>query len=260
LSRRHLTFASGREVLAATIDEAEGHTGLLIVSGGNEVRTGAFSGQAQMAARIAAAGFPVFRFDRSGVGDSTGENRGFRGSGADILAALATFRREMPNVQRVVGFGNCDAASALMLLRGDMCDALILSNPWTFEDDDGEEVLPPAEAIRARYAKKLRSPTEVFRLLKGEVSLSRLSKGLKALLRPYTEPTSLAQAMATGLDAATKPYVILIAGNDRTGQAFAAQWAGTNGSIHRCEGASHAYVEPFAREWLEQHVLAMMRG
>ncbi len=55
-----------------TLDDAPGTTGLLIVSGGNEVRAGAFAGQARLAAEIAAAGHPVFRFDRRGVGDSTG--------------------------------------------------------------------------------------------------------------------------------------------------------------------------------------------
>src|SRR6188768_4031138 len=101
MSREHLTFACAGDTLVGTLDDAVGASGLLLVSGGNEIRAGAFSGQAELAARIAAAGFPVFRFDRRGVGDSTGENRGFRDSGEDIAAALTSFRHECPGLARV---------------------------------------------------------------------------------------------------------------------------------------------------------------
>ncbi|OZA91133.1 MAG: esterase, partial [Erythrobacter sp. 34-65-8] len=88
MSRLALTFECQGQALAGTLDTAPGKTGLLIVSGGNEIRAGAFSGQARLAAQIAGAGFPVFRFDRRGVGDSEGENKGFRHSAKDIAAAL----------------------------------------------------------------------------------------------------------------------------------------------------------------------------
>lgn len=260
MSRRHLTFACAGETLFATLDEAPGTVGLLIVTGGNEVRSGAFGGQAQLAARFAAAGFPVFRFDRRGVGDSTGTNRGFRDETLDILASIATFRQQCPNMNRMVAFGNCDAASALMLMRGDMCDGLVLSNPWTFDDSTSGDALPPPEAIRARYASKLRNPAEIGRLLRGQISFSRLFKGLISSLRKVPQLSSLAQEMATGLDAATKPYVILLAGNDRTAQAFAAGWDGANGEVRHCAGASHAFAEPHASKWLDDQILAMLNG
>jgi predicted alpha/beta hydrolase len=121
MSRLPLTFGCGTLRLAATLDTAPGTAGLLIVSGGNEIRSGAFGGQAELAARIARAGFPVFRFDRRGVGDSEGENRGFRRSARDIAAAIEAFRAIAPQIERVVAFGNCDAASALMLGGGAGC-------------------------------------------------------------------------------------------------------------------------------------------
>lgn len=264
MTRSHFVFECEGETIACTLDDAAGDVGLLIVSGGNETRAGAFSGMAHLAERIAAAGFPVLRFDRRGIGDSTGENRGFRHCREDILAALATLREACPQVQRVVAFGNCDAASALMLMAGDRCDALVLSNPWTFDTQDGAEdeaaALPPPAAIRARYWAKLRNPRELWRLVTGGVDLARLRRGLGAAARKGPAPTSLAQEMAAGLDACGKPYVILIAGSDRTGQAFAASWQGENGELHRCAGAGHAYAEPHAREWLERQLLAMLRG
>jgi alpha-beta hydrolase superfamily lysophospholipase len=92
--RRLIEFPCEGETLFGTLDEAPGTTGLLIVSGGNEIRVGAHRGMALLAGRLAGAGHPVFRFDRRGIGDSTGENHGFESSADDIAAAAAAFRRE----------------------------------------------------------------------------------------------------------------------------------------------------------------------
>ena len=257
MSRYHLTFACEGDTLVGTVDDAAGASGLLLVTGGNEIRAGAFAGQAQLAARVAAAGFPVFRFDRRGIGDSTGANRGFRASGGDVSAALAAFRRECPGLGRVVGFGNCDAASALMLGAGLGCDALLLANPWTIEHDDGA---PPPAAIRERYAAKLRDPKELVRLATGKVSLRKLAEGVGRALRPAPPPSSLAMAMAEGLARFAGPVAILLAGRDRTAQAFLAAWDAGDPRIARCAGASHAFAEAEAREWLVRRILAMLGG
>ena len=98
MTRLPLTFECEGSRLAATLDNAPGSVGLLVVSGGNEIRAGAFNGQARLAREIARAGFPVFRFDRRGIGDSEGENRGFRRSRRDIAAALLAFRAIAPQI------------------------------------------------------------------------------------------------------------------------------------------------------------------
>ena len=66
--------------------------------------------------------------------------------------------------------------------------------------------------------------------------------------------------MARGLNSASPPYVILIAENDGTGQAFAASWKDADGPLLRCKDASHAYVEPHAQAWLAERVLDMLRS
>lgn len=258
MSRLHLTFGCAGSTLAGTLDTAPGTSGLLIVSGGNEVRSGAFSGQARIAAAIAAAGFPVFRFDRRGVGDSEGENRGFRKSERDILAAAEAFRAMVPQMNRVVAFGNCDAASALMLAQGEAYDALVLSNPWTIENDDGQMT---ASAVRSRYGDKLRNPRELARLLTGKVALGKLARGVVRALGPKPKSTSLAQEMAQALAATGKPYRFLLAEGDRTAQIFRTTFPlDPAANLQVCNGASHAYVEPHAREWLRGELLVALRG
>jgi len=179
MSRRPIAFSCGPDTLAGVLDCADAHgmTGLLIVSGGNEIRAGAFAGMALLAARLAQeAGVPVFRYDRRGVGDSEGENTGWRGSRDDIAAALAAFRTALPGMRRVVGFGVCDAASALVLHGGSL-DGLVLANPWTYDTDDADSHSPGA--LRRRYLAKLADPRALWRLLSGKVDLGKLRRGLE---------------------------------------------------------------------------------
>lgn len=271
MSRLPLTFACGSLTLAGTLDTAPGTTGLLIVSGGNEVRSGAFRSQARLAAHIARAGFPVMRFDRRGIGDSEGENRGFRSSAKDITSALAAFRAIAPDVERVVAFGNCDAASALMLhgagAGGEGLVRLVLANPWTFEDnpqETGSETLsaatPPAASIRARYAAKLKDPREIARLLRGGVDLRKLAKGIKASVQSAPAPSSLLEEMRAGLAAYPGRATILLAAADRTAQAFESQWDKADPRIRTCAGAGHAFVSPEHFAWLEARLLEALRA
>jgi len=261
MSRRHFLFECDGDRLAATLDLPEGdtapETGLLIVSGGNETRAGAWSGQAQLAAQIAAHGFAVLRFDRRGVGDSEGANTGFRGSAADIAAAMAAFREHCAQLRRVVGMGNCDAASALMLAGGAGCDVLVLANPWTF-DEDAQEAPQPA-AIRAHYRQRLADRNAIRRLLTGKVSLRSLFTSLKQGAAPPPPPSALAQAMRSGIEDFAGQAIFPIAGRDRTGQTFLSVW-GKDERVRLCPQASHSFVEPDARPWLENLVLEVLRG
>lgn len=256
MSRRHLTFVCEGETLAATLDAATGPVGLLLVSGGNELRAGAFSGQSRLAARLAAAGYPVLRFDRRGVGDSTGENAGFIGSGPDIAAALALFHQQQPQVRRVVGFGNCDAASALLLNGGAGCDALALANPWTFEE--AQQDAPDPASIRQRYAAKLKNPAELWRLVSGKVSLTKLAKGLVRATRAPDAAGPLVQAMRRGLADFSGPVRVLIAENDRTAQAFMQAMPETREAWDICASAGHAFAGPEAGDWLFARLSALL--
>jgi len=255
MSRRHTFFDCQGDKLAGSIDEASGTTGLLIVTGGNEVRSGAWDGQSRLSARIAAQGHPVMRFDRRGIGDSEGSNSGYRHSAPDIAAALAAFRNACPHLQRVVGMGNCDAATALMLSAGAGFDALVLSNPWTMEDEGA----PPAPAVlRDHYRRRLADPRAILRLLTGKVSLGKLLGSLRHATAEPQKPDTLALEMTRRLDEFSGDARILLAGRDATALAFAASWKRDDPRLRQCAGATHSFVEAEAQAWLETQILEML--
>lgn len=249
--RRLIAFPCEQETLIGSLDEATGPVGVLIVSGGNEIRAGAHRGMATLARRVAAAGAPVFRFDRRGVGDSSGENRGFRSSGPDIAAAAATFRTEA-GVTRVIGFGNCDAASALALFgRAAGIDAVMLANPWTVEPVDD---LPPPAAIRARYAQRLRDPAALRRLVSGRVSLSKLARGMRRIAATQTPASPLAATIASWSGDAT----VVLASGDATAIAYDAAAPTTAPATIRLDTASHSFAD--TSDLLAETVLTLVRG
>ncbi len=230
---------------------------LLIVTGGNEVRAGAHRGMALLAARLAAEGTAVFRYDRRGTGDSEGENSGYANAAPDLCAAAAAFRAHLPAGTRLIGFGNCDAATLLAEEgRAAGLDGVILANPWTVEDADP---LPPAAAIRAGYAAKLRDPREWWRLLRGGVNLAKLFSGLRKIARTRAQPDDLAarvhRAIASWGDAAT----VVLAEGDNTALAYAAGARGVRPHTVTIPTASHSFARAADQRALEAAIRAAIR-
>ncbi|MCL2885632.1 MAG: hydrolase 1, exosortase A system-associated [Betaproteobacteria bacterium] len=119
-------------IVAAPAEPAA--TGVLIVVGGPQYRIGSHRQFLLLARALAAAGYPAMRFDYRGMGDSTGAARDFTAVDDDIAAALAAFRQHCPQLERIVLWGLCDAASAALLYWARSRDAtiggLVLLNPW----------------------------------------------------------------------------------------------------------------------------------
>lgn len=264
--RRLIEFPCEGETLVGTVDAAAGSTGLLIVSGGNEVRSGAHRGMAMLAARVADdLGAPVFRYDRRGVGDSTGTNAGFEGSAPDIAAAVAAFRVQVPQLTRILAFGNCDAATALALYHERAgIDALLLANPWVIEAEDG---LPPATAIRARYVERLRDPKQWVRLVRGGVDFSKLVRGLsKAARKRSQHSTGLDARLAGAIAEVEVPVTLLIALRDNTAIAFREAWetapfaaARRRAKTIERDTASHSFAGEGDKAWLFAQVGEALR-
>lgn len=256
MTRRPVKFACQGATLWGMLDSAPviGSTGLLIVSGGREIRAGAHGGMAQIARWLAdTCGVPVFRHDRRGVGDSEGPLAPWQDQQADIAAALAAFRAEMPSLRRVVALGLCDSASALMLHAATLdLDALVLINPWTFAGEEAPGHSPAA--LRRRYLSRLGTPAALWRLVTGRVNLLRLLGGLKTAAGGATPDIGPIGALRDGLAAFGGTVSILVSAEDRTGARFAELW-GDDPRVAVHPGRSHALTDDAnGFEWLRERL------
>ena len=258
--RRLLSFACEDVPLAGSLDAETGATGLLMVTGGSQTRIGSHRMYERLGKSLSKNGFPCFRYDRRGVGDSAGEDPGFRGSGADLAAAAATFRATA-KVDRVVGFGLCDGASALALFgRAAGLDGLILVNPWLVE---AEADAPPPAAIRAYYRKRLTRVAGWKKILSGAVDYRKLLNGIgKASATPEGSPLALdvaASLRAGGLRA----WLILAEGDataiGATQELMARAFAGLIEGREVVKTDSHTFARPGDAETLLAATIRALR-
>lgn len=244
--RRLIGFPCAGDALAASLDEGGGATGLILVTGGSQTRIGSHRMYERLAKDLAGKGFPCLRFDRRGVGDSDGEDPGFRGSGPDIEAAAAAFRAAGPGLKRVLGLGLCDGATALALFgRLAGLDGLILVNPWLVEAQAGE---PPPAAIRAHYRRRLLSVEGWKKILSGAVNWRKLLKGLRRISRP-DEGSPLALETAAALKAGGLRAWLILARGDATAIAAeqelkAPAFAGLIEGRETIDSDSHTFARP----------------
>jgi exosortase A-associated hydrolase 1 len=261
--RRLLSFGCDGAALGGSLDEASGKTGVLIVTGGTQTRIGSHRMFERLARDLAAAGHPCFRFDRRGVGDSEGEDPGFKGSGPDIAAAVSAFRAECPQIERVAGFGLCDGATALALLGAEAgIDRLVLANPWFVEAEAGA---PPPAAIKQHYRQQLMSIQGWKRLLSGSVSYGKIIKGILKIARPA--PANLAAEVAAALGTSPRPVRMVLASGDATAIAADHVWCsklftrvrGRSPSPARIDSDSHTFARAGDAEALLDAVLTAVK-
>jgi exosortase A-associated hydrolase 1 len=215
-------FDCAGEALGASLDSGSKTVGVLIVTGGGQTRFGAHRGFAQLARSLSAAGYPVMRFDRRGVGDSSGIDPGFAESAADIAAAVDAFRAKAPGLDQIIGYGLCDGATALCLFHGDQAiDGLILANPWVVEAAANE---PPPAAIGRHYREQLLSLAGWKRLLSGGINYRKALRGVLKIARKDPAEDSLAGAVAQKLTASSAPVHIILAKDDATAIGFEHEW------------------------------------
>lgn len=109
-----------------------------VAAGGIQYRAGCGRQLLSLARALASRGTPVMRFDHRGMGDSVGELLGFEHVEADLRRAIETFKTMVPELNDVVLFGGCEAASGIMISAHQLnsVKSLILANPWVNDSTD----------------------------------------------------------------------------------------------------------------------------
>lgn len=197
-------------------------TAVLIVVGGPQYRIGSHRQFVLLARALAAAGFPVLRFDYRGIGDSDAVPRDFEDVDTDVRAAVDRLLEDS-GAREVAIWGLCDAASAaLMYAAGDArIAALVLANPWVHS--------PATEAqvrLKTYYAARLSNPDFWRRLVRGQVafrdSMSSLGGYVSRSLRRGRDPGrgDFIVRMREGLESFRGDVYLLMSGDDLVAAEF----------------------------------------
>ena len=258
--RHVIEFPCAGETLVGTLDEAAGTIGLLIVSGGNEIRMGAHRGMALLARKLAATGIPVLRYDRRGIGDSSGVNAGFRVDrrrhhrrGRRVSCSRSHPHRRGSAIATRPALSRCstcrpESTRWCCPIRGSAAARTTCRNPPRFE--------------RA-YVERLRDPREWLRLFRGGVDLRKLTCGLLKIARSQSEDDELVDRMAVALKESGVATTILLAERDDTAIAFRDAWRkcaeATDASIRPLDSASHSYAGEADKKWLFDRLLDATR-
>jgi exosortase A-associated hydrolase 1 len=105
---------------------------VIVVAGGPQYRVGCARQIILWSRRLASEGYPVLRFDYRGFGDSGGEFKGFEAIDDDIQSAIDCIFQQITNLEDIVLWAECNAASAVMMYawKDQRVKKLIMQNPW----------------------------------------------------------------------------------------------------------------------------------
>jgi exosortase A-associated hydrolase 1 len=275
-----LAFRCGGETLAgilhrpanATDNESSG-AGVIVVVGGPQYRVGSHRQFVHLARALAAAGHPVLRFDASGMGDSTGELRGFEQISDEIAAAIDALQRCQPGLHKVILWGLCDGASAALLYLHERADprvgGLCLLNPWV-----RSQVSQARTQVKQYYRERLLQKAFWIKLATGRVGADALSGFVGSLRRalrgdgPLEVAPTFQRCMAEAWRAFPHPILLMLSERDFTAKEFIDHvetdraWSGAlqQRTLQRVElgGADHTCSTAAARRAVESNTMRWM--
>lgn len=270
---------AGEDLLGiVALPDLPNETGILFVVGGPQYRAGSHRQFLLLSRAMAAVGYPVMRFDHSGMGDSSGALKGFETLTDDISAAISAFKEISPTVSKVVLWGLCDAASASLLYWDTTHDSrivgMVLLNPWV-----RSEATFARTHIKHYYVQRLLQLEFWRKLVRGRLGVGRaLGDFINSVKRVRQqknraverEALPFQKRMLRGLEDFQGQVLILLSENDYTAKEFSevvrsdSSWARTlnKNNLTRIEvsGADHTFssaewrkeVESLTLEWLKK--------
>lgn len=260
-----LTLRCADAKLVGLLHRPEAHKrrrlGVVIVAGAPQYRVGSHRQFLLLARDLAAAGYPVLRFDYRGIGDSDGTFEGFEAVDADLRSAIDGLTAAAPGLEGIVLWGLCDGASAAAFYAAgdERVSGLVLVNPWV-----RSEVTVAQARVRSYYRARILSSAFWCKLLSGRLDLRRsIASFAGTVSAAFARPSDgaaaedggsgadLAARVSAGLKKFQGHVLLILSGADLTAQEFdqAVLGAGTmNGwtrrpsvTVQRLAHANHTY-------------------
>ena len=208
---------------------------LFVVGGGPQYRVGGHRQLTLWSRFLCARGYPAFRFDYRGMGDSHGSFRGFEDVGQDIRAAVDKFFASVDGLEEIVLWGECDAASAILLYahRDLRVKGVVLLNPWVHTDAGQAKAV-----LRFYYLNRVMQPSFwrkvvglKFNPLASISSVLSLWRQLRATAAPAHAPGArldaeipgdlpLPDRLLMGLQRFRGPVLLVLSGRDLIAREF----------------------------------------
>jgi exosortase A-associated hydrolase 1 len=219
-------FSCEEDRLFGVLHGSSGETAVVLIVGGPQYRAGSHRFFGQVARALAADGYPVLRFDARGMGDSTGDSRGFEQITADIGSAIDVLVERQPQVNRVVLWGLCDGASAALLYLHDRRDtritSLCLLNPWV----RSARTLARTH-VRHYYLRRVRERAFWTKLIAGGIAthaLNDLARSVSLAIRGGVTGSKASQTfqhrMRLAWESFSGPTLLVLSEDDYTAKEF----------------------------------------
>lgn len=229
-----ISIDCGGDELLGIITESGETTdiGVVIVVGGPQYRIGSHRQFVLLARALGHSGYSCLRFDHRGIGDSEGDTRSFEQLDADIGSAINALFAHVPSVNRVVLWGLCDAASAILLYwqanRDPRIASMVLLNPWV----RAEQTLAQTR-VRHYYGQRLLQGDFWRKLLSGGLELRNSAKEfldqvksafiVKRATQEHSDPFQ--NKVRQALEAFPGELLVVLSGEDYTAKEFSI-WLG----------------------------------
>lgn len=211
-----------------SLPERPARRGVLVVVGGPQYRAGSHRQFTELARTLAQQGIAAMRFDYRGMGDSQGDKRDFEAVGDDLRAAVDQFTAAVPDIDEVVIWGLCDAASAAMFYAGSdpRVTGLVLLNPWVRTTSGLAKA-----TLKHYYRARLLDPEFWKKVARGHFNYvaagssllkmvsNVLNGGVKAINEAH-ESAPLPERMLTGIARFQGKVLLILSGTDLTAQEF----------------------------------------
>ncbi|MES2048797.1 MAG: hydrolase 1, exosortase A system-associated [Pseudomonadota bacterium] len=250
-----------------------GNRGILFVVGGPQYRAGSHRQFTLLARQFASEDIPSMRFDYRGMGDSEGDVREFSSIDDDIRVAVDQFFQEVPEINEVVLWGLCDAASAAIFYarQDSRITGLVLLNPWVRTEQGVAKAY-----LKHYYLARLLDRQFWRKIITGQFAFfaaaqSFMQQIIKLIFQKKILPSvgadeassqvviDLPKKMADGLRLFTGRTLFILCGNDLTAQEFSdlaessKDWKKLmlSSKISRMDlaGANHTFSR---RQWREE--------
>jgi exosortase A-associated hydrolase 1 len=275
---RVLTFDCESKQLIGILHEPSGgrkaDIGVLVIVGGPQYRVGSHRQFVLMARAMAAAGYPVLRFDYRGMGDSDPGPGKFDAVDADVRSATDAFLTARPELAGVAIWALCDGASAALMYcgRDARVKALALANPWVYT-----QTAEAQSYIRHYYFGRLLQAAFWKKLLTLKVDVRG---SVRDFARKFLTARSVAGGgdgardggfiarMLAGLQTFQNPVLFLLSERDLTARQFqdlaesSADWRRAmqraNVAVEHFAGADHTFSSRGALDEATRRALAWL--